>query len=104
MDTIKNKLFEGKESFNSEEDERLTTIIYYEIISENLLSNEYICNWIESLSEVNEIKDRRIRFKARTNVINLIRSLYFRLLHLENNGEIAKVIIELEKKINLYLD
>lgn len=104
MDTIKNKLFEGKESFNSEEDERLITIIYYDIISDNLLSNEYICNWIESLGNVIEIKDRRTRFIARTNVKTFIRSLYFRLLHLENNSEISKVIIEVEKKINLYLD
>lgn len=32
MDTIKNKLFEGKDNFNPDEDERLTTIIYYDII------------------------------------------------------------------------
>lgn len=104
MVTIENKLLEGREIFNSEEDERLITIIYYDIISDNLLSNEYICNWIKELSKVIEIKDRRTRFIARTNVKNFIRSLYFRLLHLGDNDQISKVIIELEKKINLYLD
>lgn len=104
MGTIENKLLEGREVFNAEEDERLITIIYYDIISDNLLSNEYICNWIDGLSKVVEIEDRRARFMARTNVKNFIRSLYFRLLHLENNEEISKAIIDLEKKINLYLD
>lgn len=104
MGTIENKLLEGREVFNAEEDERLITIIYYDIISDNLLSNEYICNWIDGLSKVVEIEDRRTRFMARTNVKNFIRSLYFRLLHLENNEEISKAIIDLEKKINLYLD
>jgi len=104
MGTIENKLLEGREVFNAEEDERLITIIYYDIISDNLLSNEYICNWIDGLSKVVEIEDRRTRFMARTNVKKFIRSLYFRLLHLENNEEISKAIIDLEKKINLYLD
>ncbi len=104
MGTIENKLLEGREVFNAEEDERLITIIYYDIISDNLLSNKYICNWIDGLSKVVEIEDRRTRFMARTNVKNFIRSLYFRLLHLENNEEISKAIIDLEKKINLYLD
>lgn len=104
MGTIANKLLEGREVFNAEEDERLITIIYYDIISDNLLSNEYICNWIDGLSKVVEIKDKETRFRARTNVKNFIRSLYFRLLHLENNEEISKAIIDLEKKINLYLD
>ncbi|WP_346935653.1 DUF2785 domain-containing protein [Clostridium sp.] len=104
MGTIENKLLEGREVFNAEEDERLITIIYYDIISDNLLSNKYICNWIDGLSKVVEIEDRRTRFMARTNVKNFIRSLYFRLLHLENNEEISKAIIDLERKINLYLD
>ena len=104
MGTIENKLLEGREVFNAEEDERLITIIYYDIISDNLLSNKYICNWIDGLSKVVETEDRRTRFMARTNVKNFIRSLYFRLLHLENNEEISKAIIDLEKKINLYLD
>jgi len=104
MGTIENKLLEGREVFNAEEDERLITIIYYDIISDNLLSNKYICNWIDGLSKVVEIEDRTTRFMARTNVKNFIRSLYFRLLHLENNEEISKAIIDLEKKINLYLD
>ncbi|SHI54111.1 Protein of unknown function [Clostridium amylolyticum] len=104
MFAIENRLCEGKEFLSAEEDERLTTIIYYDIIGDKLLTDEYICNWIEGLSKVLEIKDKITRFKARTNVKNIIRSLYFRMLHLENNEQISKAIIELEKKVNLYLD
>lgn len=104
MLAIENRLCEGKEFLSAEEDERLTTIIYYDIIGDKLLTDEYICNWIEGLGKVLEIKDKITRFKARTNVKNLIRSLYFRMLHLENNEQISKAIIELEKKVNLYLD
>lgn len=104
MFAIENRLCEGKEFLSAEEDERLTTIIYYDIMGDKLLTDEYICNWIEGLSKVLEIKDKITRFKARTNVKNIIRSLYFRMLHLENNEQISKAIIELEKKVNLYLD
>lgn len=101
---IENRLCEGKEFFSAEEDERLITIIYYDIIVDKLLSYEYICNWIEGFGKVLEITDRPTRFKARTNVKNLIRSLYFRMLHVENNEEISKTILKLERKLNLYLD
>lgn len=104
MTTIENKMLEGKEVFNSEEDERIVVIIYSDIISDKLLSDQYICNWIEGLSKVTEIKNRMTRFKAKVNIKNLIRSLYFRLLHLGNNDEILKTIVELEKKINSYLN
>jgi hypothetical protein len=102
MTAIENKMLEGEEVFSFQEDERIVTIIYC-IISNKLLSKQYICDWIEGLSKVTEIKDTMTRFKARVNIKNLIRSLYFRLLHLCNDDEISKAIIELEKKINSYL-
>jgi len=104
LSTIEKILLEGKDVFSAEEYERLISVIYYNIISDKLLSDEYICNWIEGLSKVTEINDSITRFKARTNAKNFIRSLYFRLLHLENNEEISKAIIALEKKLNIYLD
>jgi hypothetical protein len=100
---IENKLCEGKEIFSAEEYERLANIIYYDFIKDKLLSYDYICNWVEGLSKIVEIKDSITRFKARVNVKNLIRSLYFRMLHLENNEQISRTIIDLEKKINVYL-
>ena len=104
MTAIENKMLEGKEIFSSEEDERIVVIIYNDIILDKLLSDQYVCNWIEGLSKFSEIKNKMTRFKAKVNIKNLMRSLYFRLLHLENNDEISKSIIELEKKLNSYLN
>jgi hypothetical protein len=101
--SVEGKLFEGKYLFTAEEDERLVNVIYYNIIENKLLSDSYICSWLEGLSRVLEIKDDVTKFKAKVNTKNLIRSLYFRMLHLTNNVEISNTIIELEKKLNSYL-
>lgn len=101
--SIKGKLLEGSYLFSAEEDERLVTVIYYNIIEDKLLSDSYICSWLKGLNKVLEIEDKIIRFKAKVNTKNLIRSLYFRMLHLTNNIEISNTILELEKKLNSYL-
>jgi len=104
MLSIENRLCEGKDFFSAEEDERFINIIYYNIIEDKLLSDDFICKWIEGLNKVLELKNKATKFKARTNVKNFIRSLYFRMLHLENNDQISNTILELEKNLNLYLD
>lgn len=102
MTTIENKMLEGAEVFYAEEYERIVSIIY-SIISNKLLDEQYICNWIEGFSKLTEIENFMTKFKARANIKNLIRSLYFRLLHKDNNEKISNTIIELDKKINSYL-
>ncbi|WBW96761.1 DUF2785 domain-containing protein [Oceanirhabdus sp. W0125-5] len=102
--TIENKYLEGKYFLCAEEDERLINIIYFNIIEDKLLSDDYICNWIKGFTKVLEIKDKTTKFKARTNVKNLLRSLYFRMLHLKNNEQISKTILDVEKNLNLYLE
>jgi len=102
--SIKDKLLEGKYFFTAQEDERLVNVIYYNIIEDKLLSDSYICSWLEGLNKVLEIKDSITKFRAKVNTKNLIRSLYFRMLHLTNNVEISNTILELEKNLNSYLD
>ncbi|MGH4118267.1 DUF2785 domain-containing protein [Clostridium sp.] len=104
MLSIENRLCEGKEFLSAEEDERLINIIYYNIIEDKLLSDDYICNWIQGLSRVLQINERITKFKARTNVKNFLRSLYFRMLHIENNEQISNSVLEIEKKLNIYID
>ncbi|MGH4123783.1 MAG: DUF2785 domain-containing protein [Clostridium sp.] len=104
MLSIENRLCEGKEFLSAEEDERLVNIIYYNIIEDKLLSDEYICNWIQGLSKVLQINERITKFKARTNVKNFLRSLYFRMLHIENNEQISNSVLEIEKILNIYID
>ena len=101
--SIEKKLLEGSYLFSAEEDERLVNVIYYNIIENKLLSDSYICSWLEGLSKALEIKDSITKFRAKVNTKNLIRSLYFRMLHLTNNVEISNTILELEKKLNSYL-
>ncbi len=100
LEVIEIKLLEGKHVLSFDEDERAITAIYYKVIENKLVSNEYICAWIENLAKVLDIKDFVIRFRAKKNIKNFIRSLYFRMLHLSNNEYIANSIIELDKKIN----
>ena len=102
--SIEGKLLEGRYFFTAEEYERLVTVIYSNIIEDKLLSDSYICSWLKGLNKVLKIEDKITRFKAKVNTKNLIRSLYFRMLHLTNNVEISNTILELEKNLNSYLD
>lgn len=101
---IEGKLLEGRYIFTAEEYERLVTVIYYNIIEDKLLSDSYICSWLKGLNKVLEIENKITKFTAKVNTKNLIRSLYFRMLHLTNNIEISNTILEVEKNLNSYLD
>lgn len=91
-----------KDSICFDEDERIVNSIYNYIIEEKLLSNESICNWTRSFDRVLEIEDRITKFKAKRNVRNFIRSLYFRMIHLNENKDISDEIVKLDKKLNPY--
>ena len=77
--------------------------VYYDIIKEKLLSEESICKWLLNFEKVLDIKDRYSKFRAKVNVKNFIRSLYFRIMHMGNNENISRLLIEVEKKLNSYL-
>lgn len=99
---IGNRICQGKDSICFDEDERIVNSIYDYIIEEKLLSNESICNWIRSFDRVLEIEDKITKFKAKRNVRNFIRSLYFRMIHLNKNKDISDEIVKLDKKLNPY--
>ena len=101
--SIERRLCEGKGYFTAEEDERLVHILYYNILEDNLLDNEYICNWIGNLGKVLEIPNKHEKFIARTNTKNFIRSLYFRMSHGRSNIEVSEAILQLERKLNIYI-
>ena len=102
LKVIENKLCEGSVLFGGEEDERMINFIYYDIILDKLLSEDCICNWILGFKKVLDIKEPYLRFRARVNAKNFMRSLYFRILNKENNEQIVKVIIDMEQKLNPY--
>lgn len=99
---IGNRICQGKDSICFDEDERIVNSIYNYIIEEKLLPNETLCNWIRSFDRVLEIEDRITKFKAKRNVRNFIRSLYFRMIHLNENKDISDEIVKLDKKLNPY--
>lgn len=103
LKAIEDKLCEGKVVFSGEEYERMINFVYYDIIKEKLLSEECICKWLLNFEKVLDIKDRYSKFRAKVNAKNFIRSLYFRLMHMGNNENISRVLIEVEKKLNSYL-
>lgn len=103
LNTIGDKFCEGKEVFTAEEDERIATVICYDIIKNNMVNDEYLISWIDGLSRVLDIDDFITSNKARINVKNLIRSIYFRLLSDPNNNVVLFKIVDLEKKLNKYL-
>ena len=98
------RLFEGSCVFAAEEDERLVSVLYYGILDNSLLNDNYIANWLDDLGKVVSIEDKMTRYNARLNVKNFARSLYFRLLHLTDHKEVTDAAIALEKKLNLFLD
>lgn len=100
---IGNKFCEGKEVFTAEEDERIATVICYDIIKNNMVDDEYICSWIEGLSRVLYIDDFITSNKAKINVKNLTRSIYFRLLADSSDNKLIFTLVDLEKKLNKYL-
>lgn len=104
MVTIENLLCKGRYVFSAEEYERLMTIIYDDVICDNLLEEEYVCNWIEGLGRVLGIEDNITKFRARANVKNAMRSVYFRVIHNNGSERILKSIVDLDKKLNVYVN
>lgn len=103
LQVIENKYIYGGVPLYSDEDERIVSVLYANIVTEDVLSREYVCSWLKGLTKFKELKDRRLKFIARVNIKNLVRSLYFRMLLDENIEEVSKTLLEVEKKINIYL-
>ncbi|MEA4960853.1 hypothetical protein SDC9_93055 [bioreactor metagenome] len=99
LEEIKRKLLNGRYSFHQEEDERLTCVII-RIIKSQSLSNESINKWIDDLVSERESMNNRI---TRINIKNFIRSLYFRLMHLEANSNLIDKVFHGETKLNTFL-
>lgn len=103
--SIENKLINGCEFLYTEEDERLVNIVYYNIIEDQLIEESEIISWLENMCDRTfGIEGKIPAFKARINVKNFLRSLYFRMLHLHDYENISKTVIKCESKLNVYID
>lgn len=109
--SIENKLLEGKDLFAADEDERMLTPIFWDMLSDKLIPSDYICNWIQGLGRVMDIKDKYVKAKAKINVKHFARSFYFRVFYLKDIPEfenkeavpaLSDAILNLERKVNYY--
>lgn len=102
LEAIKVNLNNEKYIYSNEEDERITVILY-RIIEKNFLTIDELFNWLTDLSKV----DMRISRKTYINYINIrniIRSLYFRVIHKGSFLEFSPRLLEIEKSMNRFLD
>lgn len=94
-------LHNGVRIFDEEEDERMASIVDT-MISEALLPQQEIADWIHSLSLCTEWPDTRAPRIARVNGKNFVRSLYFRTrAHNDGNNLILNgAMLTAEAKLN----
>lgn len=118
LTAIKKVILNGSYTFTRLEDERIATTIT-KILSRGLISHEYFKNWLEELcacspnfenwdKEISSCSSTKnfspISYRKYNNIRNLIRSLYFRLIHEKDKSEITDAIIVIEKRLNVFTD
>lgn len=89
LEIIKVKVCVGSYVYIHREDERLVTAVI-SIMGRNLLSTEEICKWIKSYREIKSTGIYMNDYKTKINIRNFIRSLYFRILSIEEPSEVLE--------------
>lgn len=102
LDMLQKKYLSHSDILTTDEDERMGVCIAYSIIGEQLVSEDKICEWINGFKKIKDIQDWQERFNIKTNVMHLMRSVYFMILHEKNNGPIMKTIESLDKCLSPY--
>lgn len=118
LTVIKKVILNGRYTFTRLEDERIATTIT-KILSRGLISYQYFKNWLEELcacspnfenwdKEISSCSSTKnfspIPYRKYNNIRNLIRSLYFRLIHEKDKSEITDALIEIEKRLNAFIE
>lgn len=100
---ITGMLHNGVRIFDEEEDERMASVVDT-MISETLLPQQEIADWIHSLSQCTEWPDTRAQRVARVNGKNIVRSLYFRTIarHDGNHRRLTSAMLTAEAKLNCF--
>jgi hypothetical protein len=91
LDIIKSKVCINSYVYINEEDERLVTAII-SIFNREIIKNEEFCEWIKSFSELKRTGRYPEDHNLVINVKNLLRSLYFRLIRLDDTEMITEQI------------
>ena len=99
---IQNKFMRGETVFDAEEDERAASFIY-EIIIKAKTDKAFLYKWLKDFSKAAEIAEYFSRLRARINCKNLLRDLYFRIVHNGGDKEFLSVLSETEAKLNRFV-
>ncbi len=96
LNLIKNKISDNSYVFVNEEEERMCTAVE-SIISREILSKEFIYNWLESFYINFNKTSFPDNYMIKMNIKNFLRSLYFRFLEKDKNT--SDKMLEILKKI-----
>lgn len=99
LDIIKDKVCINNYVYINEEDERLVTAII-SIFNRKLITNEEFCEWIKSFNVLQRTGRYPEDHNLVINVKNLLRSLYFRLIGLDDTEMITGQIKDTLKEIS----
>ncbi|MEK5034302.1 DUF2785 domain-containing protein [Paenibacillus sp. FSL R7-0302] len=103
LEAVTGMLHNGVRIFDEEEDERMASVVDT-MISETLLPQQEIADWIHSLAQCTEWHDTRAQRVARVNGKNIVRSLYFRTIA-RNDGDnliLTSAMLTAEAKLNSF--
>jgi hypothetical protein len=96
LEIIQTKICVGNYVYIHKEDERMVTAIT-SILERNLIPIEEICIWVKSFSEKKNPDSIRDEDDMKMNIKNFLRSLYFRLLDL---NEMEEIVAEVKDVLN----
>lgn len=98
---IQNKFMRGEKIFDAEEDERAASFVYK--IIKLKMDKVFLTEWLKDFSKAAQITDYFSRLRARINCKNLIRDLYFRIVHNGGDKEFLPIFFETEAKLNRFV-
>lgn len=102
LEAIKVMLYNGKDIFHFEEDERIARVVY-RMIRKGKMTPELLEEWLKDVTDcMSGVGDMKL-YRCRVNTKNFLRCLYFRLLHFNVNPEFISLIAEGEKAVNRYI-
>ncbi len=99
---IKRILRNGRYMLCHEEDERLARVAA-RVFDLHVSFRTHLQAWLEELTDYEGVKIERMRYLARVNAKNFVRSFYFRLLHGKTMDDNITLLADIEKKMNRFV-
>ncbi|MFE4711367.1 DUF2785 domain-containing protein [Paenibacillus sp. NPDC056722] len=101
LDAIHGMLYNGKQSFNEEDDERMVSIVDV-MLERELLPRQDISDWINTLTQCVEWPRSRKQMIARVNSKNFLRSFYHRRDENSWGKSFTASLLAAEAKLNKF--